>query len=225
MAEFTLTPEFTFKSQQNFRTLKTPFESGADQVRAIWPKPKRRWTLQWKHATPSEAELLRAFYRDHFGPATSFTYTPPDNIPRPYLGPTLSQTTGGSLGARTVYAGYTWADSSDNETKISYIVPSLSVSTGYLLTVTPPDFPTGVDKAFVYCGNGPTGLYQQATAITTSGATWTEPTGGWSAAGSSEPSSNSLQETVTVRFAEDSLDVIKLNAQVYSMQVVIEEIL
>lgn len=224
MAEFVLTPEFTFKSTQQFSTLKTPFESGVTQRRAKWTKPKRRWTLQWKHAAPSEAELLRAFYRDHLGPTSSFTYSPPDVIPRPYLAPTIATVTGGSLGARTVYVGYTWSDSSDNQTTISYIVDSISVSSGYLVTVTPPDFPNGVDKAWVYCGDTASNLIEQATAITTSGGTWTEHTTGWDSVGDPPPTSNSLTETVNAHFAEDSLDIIKLNAMSYSMQVMIEEI-
>ena len=222
-ATFNITPEFSYKATTNFQTLQTPFESGAVQLRARWARPKRAWLLNWKHATPAEAEQLQAFYRDHNGPADTFNYSPVDDIPRPYIAPDLSYSSGGSLGLRTRHAGFTWADSSDNETQVSVDTDNLPLVNGQLLTVTPPAFPNNVDKVWVYVGATSSNILRQATAITTSGSTWTEPSSGYDDAGAAVPSANALSETVTAHFAADSLEIIKLNAYNYSMQVTIEE--
>ena len=225
VATFIITPEFSYKTTANFQTLQTPFESGAVQLRARWPRPKRAWSLNWKHATPAQAEQLRAFFRDHSGPADTFYYSPVDKIARPYIAPTVSFSSGGTLGTRTRHAKYTWADSSDNETQQSVDSDYKDLVNGQLFTVTPPAFPNNVTKAWIYVGATAANVLRQATAVTTSGSTWTEPSGGYADDGAAVPTTNALSETVTAHFAADSLDIVKLKAYNYSMQVVIEEYL
>jgi hypothetical protein len=227
MVAFNLTPEFVYDTTQNFQTIQTPFESGATQLRAKWARPKRRWTLRWKNATPAEMEELRAFYRDHKGPAVTFSYTPTEKIPRPTFAPTTGQEEGPTeaLEYRIYYAGYTWSDSSDNETQVSLNTATQIVDASYLLTVTVPAFPNNVDKAWIYVGTSANTKYKQATAVTTSGGTWTEPAGGYDSGGDAQPTSNALSETVTAHFVADSFKGTKVSAYIYTMQIEIEEVL
>jgi hypothetical protein len=158
------------------------------------------------------------------GGATPFWYDVSDKIPRPYSGPTMGQTAGGALGARVRYAKFTWSDSSDNETTESVAYGTLSVSANYLLTCTIPAFPPNVDKAWVYVGATADTYKKQATAITTSEGTWTEPGSGYDTGGDAPPSSNALSETVLVHFQEDSISVEKIHAGWYAMNCAFEEL-
>jgi hypothetical protein len=221
---FPLTPEFTYAITAQAATLATRFEDGGVQLRAKWPRPRRMWRLSWKAASPTEAEELAAFYREMVGAAGEFYYAPSTKCERPYAAPTLGQVAGGALGARTRYAAFTWADAS-NETMVSFCEGSLAVGSGYLLTATVPIFPTSVTKAWVYVGATTAVLHKQATAITTSAGTWTEPEAGYAADGAAVPTANALAETVTAHFAEDSLVRNEDSAYHWSMSVVIEEVL
>jgi len=232
-----LDPEFEWVETPVYQTVMTPFESGESQLRAKWQHPKRRWTLQWKNASPEDTEELRAFFRHHVGAATEFYYVPTDKVPRPYAAPTTGtsvrvettekpmSTEYPNFGSRTLHAGFTWSDSSDNETQISVNTQEQSVSNGSLLTVTIPEFPTNVTKAWIYVGTAAGTVQKQDTAVTTSAGTWTEPVEGWNQAGGASPTTNALSETVTVHFAEDSLQIVKKNAYTYTMRVELEELL
>jgi hypothetical protein len=224
MATFPLTPEFSYVVVPQFSTLSTRFESGHVQLRAKIAKPRRSWKLQWKMASPSEAEQLHAFYREMVGASGTFDYVPSDPIPRPYSAPTMSSASSGALGSRTRYAKFSWADAS-NETTPSVGYGTLAVDTSYVLTVTVPAFPTGVTKAWVYVGATSSVFCKQATAITTSAGTWTEPNEGYASDGASPLTTNALTETVSVHFAEDSLEIVKNSAYVYSMGCTLEELL
>lgn len=221
---FPLTPEFSYVTTPQFATLTTRFEDGHVQLRAKISRERRTWYLQWKSATPDEAEELHAFYRHMVGAAGDFYYVPSDKCPRPYAAPTMGQTTGGALGARTRYAKFTWADAT-NETTASINYGTLAVGSGYLLTVTVPLFPTSVTKAWVYVGATSAVFKKQATAITTSAGTWTEPAGGYATDTADPPATNALAETVTAHFAEDSLNISKESAVHYTMSCTIEELL
>jgi len=222
MENFPLTPEFSYTIKPEFSTIITEFDSGVTQRRARWPYPRLRWALLWKTATESERQQLEAFFRERKGAAEPFYYTPSVKHPSPQKAPTLGQTAGGSLGVRTIYAAFSWADDS-GETQISSI-DSLTVASGYLLTVTVPSFDPGVSRAWVYCGPSSEVLYKQSSPITQSGGTWTEPTDGYSTSGSSPPSENTLQPTFTVRFVEDSVEIVKLSPVHYRMYVELEQV-
>lgn len=222
---FSLTPEFSYAVAPQFNTLSTRFEDGNVQLRAKISKPRRKWWLGWKTATPAEAEQLHAFFREMAGAAGEFYYVPADPCPAPYGAPTMGQSAGGALGLRTRYAKFTWADASDNETTASTNYGTLAVGSGYLLTVTVPSFPTSVTQAYVYVGATTALFYKQATAISTSAGTWTEPETGYVTDGGTDPSSNALDETVTAHFAEDSIEIVKESAYHYRMACTIEELL
>ena len=222
---FPLTPQFPWTETANWKTLRTPFESGNVQLRAKWDKAPRTWVCNEKAITESEAEQLRAFIRDHSGGADLFYLTVPDPVARPYKAPELSQTVGGALGEHTCYAKFTWSDSSDNETLASVQYDTLTVAAGYLLTVTVPEFPENVTKAWVYVGPTSGTYYQQTTAITTTGGTWTEPVGGYGTGGGSPPSSNAFTETATVHFAEDGIEIAKIHAGYYALTCTLEEVI
>jgi hypothetical protein len=224
METLPVTPELPLDVGYEYHTVKTEFESGGFQTRAIWPRPRRTWRLAWNVATPAEAEVLQAFGRGHSGPASPFYFVPGECVPRPYAGPVLSQTVGGALGARTRYAAFSWADAS-NETTVSYVVTSLSVASGYLLTATVPRFPAGVTRAWVYVGETSAVLHRQATAVTTEAGTWTEPTAGYDSGGASPPAANTLAETVTVHFVDDTLSFRKESGAHWAASATIVEVL
>lgn len=204
METLPITPELPLDVEYENYTIRSEFQNGVFQTRAQWPRPRRRWALRWNVATVDEAEVLQAFYRDHRGPASPFYWTPGEKVPRPYAGPVLGQSVGGALGARTRYVAFAWATAS-TETTQSYVTSTLAVSASYLLTATVPLFPKGVDRAWVYVGATSVTLCRQATAITTTGGTWTEPTGGYDSGGAAPQTTNGLVETVTVCFDEDSM--------------------
>jgi hypothetical protein len=156
------------------------------------------------------------------GSADTFYYVPADKKTPPCNSPSMAQTAGGALGARTRYAAFTWSDASDNETTISAAV-AMNVSANYLLRVTIPIFPRNVTKAWVYVGTSSSALHKQATAITTGSGTWTEPVGGYDAGGAAPPTTNGFTETVTARFENDTLRISKLNAVIYAMDCILEE--
>ena len=227
---FPITPEFVWVEQASYNTLKTEFESGHVQLRAKWPKARRRWILNWNTATPDEAEQLRAFARDMLGAATPFWYETVDKIPRPYSAPVASQVSGGSLAQEAQrVCGFTWSDSSGNETQISLNTDTITPSANYYLTVTVPEFPANVDQAYVYVGISEediSSLKKQTTPITTSGGTLTlsDSPDGYNTSGDEPPSANSLSETVLVHFGNDLIQVDKIHATWYTMHCELEEL-
>lgn len=216
--------EYPLDQESEYGVLVSQFENGSEQTRAIWPRPRRRWRLSWSAATPAEKELAEAFLRDHLGPATQFYLDLSECIPRPYRGPTLGQSLGGTLGARTRYAAFTWADAS-HETTPSCVISALAVSTGYLLTVTVPIFPKNDTRAFVYVGATSSVLYEQADAITTSAGTWTEPVGGYATGTDTPPTTNTLVETVTVRFDATRFSAQKVSPMQWTFSVPVVEVM
>lgn len=225
METFPLTTyEFPCGCMPRYSTLATRFEDGGIQLRAKVAKPLRTWALRWKVATASEAETLHAFYREMVGAAGSFYFVTSDPVPRPVAAPTMGQSLAGALAGRTRYAKFSWADGT-NETTPSVNYGTLAVSVNNVLTVTVPAFPTGVTRAWVYVGATSSVLCRQATPITTTAGTWTEPTEGYNDAGASPQTTNALTETVIVHFAEDSLTISKLSAVHYEMACTLEELL
>jgi hypothetical protein len=221
---FPLVPEFAYVVVPQFSTLSTRFENGGVQLRAKVPKPRRTWRLAWKAASPDEAEQLHAFFREMVGGAGEFYYVPSDKTPRPYSAPTMGSTLSGALAGRTRYAKFSWADAT-NETTPSVNYGTLAVGVNNVLTVTVPTFPSNVTKAWVYVGATSSLFCRQATAITASAGTWTEPDAGYADDGAVPLTTSTLAETVTVHFADDSVEIIKQSAYHYSMNVSLEELL
>ena len=222
---FPLTPQFPWTETPHYNTLRTPFETGAVQLRAKWTKGPRTWKCTEKRISETEAETLKGFVRDHTGGASLFYLTVPDPVAKPYKAPTLSQTAGGSLGEHTCFVKYTWSDATPNETLASVQYSTLTVATGYLLTATVPEFPENVLRAYAYVGPSSGTYYRQTTPITATGGTWTEPVGGYSTGGSAPPTTNAFTETATVHFAEDDVEIVKIHAGLYSLTCTLEEVI
>lgn len=221
---FPLNPQFSYTMQPNFRTLQTPFDSGHIQTRAMWTQPRRHFMLAWVAAFPSEAETAQSFYREHCGPADPFYFTSPDPISRPFAAPALGYTSGGSLGDRTRYASFAWGNSSDQSTTVCVNTGILALLNGQRLTVTIPEFPAGVDRAYVYVGVTTSLLKKQPTTITVSEGMWTEPSTGYDSGGAAPPAANACEETVLVHFLEDALDIVKISAEYYQMRMTLQEL-
>lgn len=222
---FPVTVEFPWVEVQQFATIVTPFDSGDVQIRAKYARPRRRWSGTLNVATATEAMEMRAFIRDHVGGSTPFYIALVDDLPPPYIAPTLGTSAGGSLGSRTRYVNFTWSDGS-GETAGSYQQASLALTNGYRLTVTVPTFPTNVTQANVYVGATTNVLYEQTTPITASGGTWTEPESGYVSGSAYDllPTTSTFDETALVRFVEDAIEVSKLSAVHYSFSLTVEEL-
>ena len=64
----------------NYRTIVSPFESGAEQTRAKWSAVLREWTLLFRK-TAAIGNQLRDFYIARKGSAEAFYWTSPiDNV-------------------------------------------------------------------------------------------------------------------------------------------------
>lgn len=222
-ATFDITPDWVFPEEYNYRGISTRFEDGYIQTRPAWRTPRRRWTLNWRNAPATTAEQVKAFVRDMNGAGESFYYTvTASKLPRPYLGPTCSHTSGGSLPQRTRYAKYSWA-TTGMATTVSVNSTSRTVLANYLLTVTVPEFPAGVTFANVYVSADDSTFNLQADTITTSGGMWTEPETGYDAGGAEPPTSNTFEEQALVYCVEDSLETAKRFADYYDIRCVFEE--
>jgi len=209
-----VTPDFAEDFVDTYSFIVTKFQDGSSQVRPRWHKPRRSWELHWNALSEDEVEQLKSFVRYHYGAKEAFYYSLQEKIPRPYKAPTLGYKAGGALGSRTLYAGYTWADDS-NETTISVQTDSISLSDGYILTVRVPSFPAGVTQAKIYVGTSSSALHLQSDTITDSGGLWTEPTSGYATGGDSPPSSNTLSESVLVLADSDNIEAEKISASAW----------
>lgn len=215
--------EYPFKTVWNYSTIQTNFESGHVQTRARWRQPRRHFQVSNAVMTVTEMEGIVGFYRDMRGPADSFSIVLPGYVVSPYIAATLGEVTGSDKGARTRYAKYTWANSDGDETLASQVAVK-AVTALYKLTVTVPEFPAGVTRAYVYEGTTSAVLHKQTTPVTTSGGMWTEPAAGFTLSDTDIPTANALTETVTVHFLEDSLSVAQVSAIQYAVSFVLEEL-
>lgn len=220
---FPLNPEFPVQVEPRWATARSGLEPGGSQKRrATRTKSLRVWDLPWQYAGKEYAEKVRAFHRDHRGGAWPFWLSPADPVPAPCDPPVLGSVSGGTLDPRTVYVKFTWGDATHETTASGYA--TLSLAYNLRVTVTVPDFPANVTKAYVYCGPTADTLYKQTTPITVSGGEWTEPIAGYDTGGGSPPSSNTLTETVLVAFAEDEFELTKFSAVRYAFRAVVEEV-
>jgi hypothetical protein len=219
---FPLTPHYVAVQTENFNIIETRFESGDVQTRARWPRPRRIWSLSWENASEEESEKLKAFLRDHHGPADYFEFDAYDKVPRPYAGPLLSPYESGSLSSHLCYVKYAWSDGTNFTTPSEY--RSATVAANNVLTVTVPYFPASVTRAYVYISSDNATYHRQTTYISGSGGTWTEPDTGWVATGVSPATTNSLSESSVVHFVNQSVDITKAWIDAYDMSCQLEEV-
>ena len=140
-------------------------------------------------------------------------------LPNPSTAPILGSTAGGSLGVRTYYVAYTWAN--DTGETISSVESTQVLADGQLLTFTHPYSdsygpPTGAKTVNIYVGTSsgakslqasvPTAWQQETQDITTNTfgpVTWTEPPSGL-VTGTAPPSSNTTTTIMKYGIYEES---------------------
>jgi len=79
MADFNWKPDFVFEETPEFHTLLTQFENGAEQRRAKWSSPRRKWRLVFRNRYKSEYEAIRDFFIEKMGAYGSFTWDNPND--------------------------------------------------------------------------------------------------------------------------------------------------
>lgn len=79
MADFTLTPDYTFSLTPTYDTLIAKFENGVEQRRPRRSGVIRQWTLQYRNRSSSDYQTVRNFYDSKLGSYASFTWTNPDD--------------------------------------------------------------------------------------------------------------------------------------------------
>jgi hypothetical protein len=164
-------PSFPVTIEEDWGQIVTEMQSGHQETRSLWSKPRRIITWNMPTLTKANKNKILAFLRDRKGGGNYFYITNTETVYEPYDAPTLSQTAGGNLGARTLYVKITWSDGT-NET-IPSQEASLSVDASKLMSVAIPFFPSGVTQARIYIGTS-TGAEKYCSKQTTSGATWSE---------------------------------------------------
>lgn len=74
MATFTLTPNSVSVENIEYKTLKSEFEDGTEQVRQKWENPRRSWKLKFSGRTKTDWEYARDFYIARAGGFDSFSW-------------------------------------------------------------------------------------------------------------------------------------------------------
>lgn len=199
-------PSFTLPIEPRYRAVITESEGGYEDIRPYWAREKRRIKLVWKNANRATRDYIVAFFQRQRGPASPWSWSWPTTFlyqPKPALAPGVWQLPSGSQGARTYYVAFTWKNGT-GETEVSPEY-SLAVSANNVVRVEVPFFPAGVTSAEVYIGTS-TGVLTLQGSITTSGGTFTEPASGL-VAGASPPTTNTMNETLSLRFDRETLSV------------------
>lgn len=70
-------PQFVYVSGQTYRTLITPFESGAEQRRKKWSATRRRFHIVFNHIEKATADSILALYAEKYGAYDTFSFTNP----------------------------------------------------------------------------------------------------------------------------------------------------
>lgn len=219
ITEFTLSPEYEYQQDQTYNTIRTPFDLGYVQATARWPKVKRRFFLQWTTATQADKDYADSFVKEAKGSADTFPFTPKDPVSAPVNPGDATQVAGGSLTSRTYYYAITW-ETAAGETTASP-ERSIALSANFLFRITIPALPTNVSNAKLYVSET-SGALEFQTDISMAFGSWTEPSSGL-ISGANPPASNTADETVTVRVAEDAFTWRKVTAALYAMALVFEE--
>lgn len=190
---------FPLSAEHDWAAIQDARDSGKVSTREKWSKPRRAWTLSAPHLTEADIHVIMGFIRDDLkGGATTFTYPNRHaDIWNPGKAPTLGQSAGGALGARTYYVTYTFSDGT-LETEDS-IQTSYDVLANNYLTVQVPRFPTAVTSARLYVGTA-SGLVYRSGLISTSNATFTEDSASTTVNGDSNLGQPILLVAATVNF-------------------------
>jgi phage-related protein len=80
MADFTYIPDFVVTQTQEFKTLVSKFENGAEQRRGKWAAPIHAFKLQFKNRMQSEMEGIRAFFSNKQGALIPFSWENPIDL-------------------------------------------------------------------------------------------------------------------------------------------------
>ena len=201
-----INPSFDLVADYTTKTQQTPFQSGYVQTTPEWPREKRRWRLRWKNANQATRDYVLSFWQRQLGGANPWSWQHPVTYtyqPAAALAPALWYFAGGALALRTYYVVFTWANAL-GETKIS-ARDSITVPASNRVRIQVPRFPAGVTSAKVYIGTTSGSETLQGT-ISTSNGIFDEPASGL-VAGAAFPTATTLQENMTLHFAEDSLNV------------------
>lgn len=101
----TLTPPFAnfpINIDEDWGMVVTDMESGHQETRSRWSKPRRMFTWHAPALSLANARIVQAFLRDRKGGGDIFYINNTEYVVQPYDGPTLSQAAGGNLGARKI---------------------------------------------------------------------------------------------------------------------------
>lgn len=165
-------PSFDYQEEWIQESDVVQFHAGYDQTIPQNIHARRRASLRWNALKEDHIHYLEGFVQNLNGSRGKFWWTPPDKVPTPSIGATLTQVAGGALGATTYYVTYTWYDSTYGETKESPEV-SLAVSSSFFLRVTVPAIPNGVEGWRAYVSTS-TGTEKLEATTTTGSRTWTQ---------------------------------------------------
>lgn len=154
--------------------IRDQYVSGATATRARRSRPKRRLIWECEVLKETEKDLIGGFISDVLEAGNDPFYLPwpVNNIWPPVIAPTLGQSAGGALGARTYYVKFTWSDAFAGQTTPSQEA-SLAVDANKHLTVDVRSWPRNVDHAKLYIGTASGVLYYSGRMLT-SDETWTE---------------------------------------------------
>lgn len=217
-------PSFELLADYTTQTLRTPFDAGYVQTQPMWPREKRRWKMRWKSANQETRDYVVGFFQRQLGGANPWSWQHPTAAtyqPAPALAPALWFFAGGALIQRTYYVVFTWANAL-GETGIS-ARDSITVLANNRLRVEVPRFPAGVTSAKVYVGTTAGSETLQGT-ISTSNGQFDEPASGL-VVGAAFPTTNTLQEVMTLHFEQDTLQVIFKGPGVFDLSVEAVELL
>jgi len=184
------------------RFSETEISHGADSQRYIKPYvqviPRTitemvagTWT--WEGAPVAIRDYIRSFFSEIKTEAGEFLWVPPGTVPAPaHRGPDLTSAavTGAPGSPRSYHVLATWYNPSTGQESTASPRSSLVVSSDWLLRVTMPTFPNGVEAFRVYAGTtaGAEGLQAHSTA-----RTWQEPLGGIVTGNPGPPASSTLR--------------------------------
>ena len=214
----TRNPSFPYDVELTDRIDVTQFGKGYVQTRPHGLRPLRRVRLRWNVLTKDERDYIEDFaYRNR---AEAFYWEPLDEEFSPLATTaTLSQTSGGSLLARTYSVKYAYYDNTSGEVTKPSSAATLAISANNLVKVTVPVFPPSADRVRIYAVETPGTETLQDTVTT---RTWTEPTGGL-ISGSALPTTNTLKVALIWRFVE-SPRFQKFKANRYSCETRLQEL-
>ena len=228
-------PTLTFAPPQNpswpervgrrARTIRNRFASGITKSRPGVDRTWRKWGLEWKAMDRATKDYIESFWDRTRGPGWAFYWAFPLRDfyhPRPHDGPVLGSVAGGALGSRTYRVAFTWGNAA-GETEAGYHESTIALSANTLATARVPDFPTDATFAAIYARNGAGALFRQSVTITASGGLWTEPGGGLDTGSANPNALNMMSATVVAAFAEDDLEIEKVNAGAWALRVDFEE--